>query len=80
MEYILGLIGLLLGGIGYLFVKKKSAEALLENNEVKSKLNDLDKDKAKNNGLILSEEERIKNLLKDAEALKEKPVDPKDFN
>ena len=80
MEYILGLLGVILGGIGYLFIKKKSAEALLENNEVKSKLNDLDKDKAKNDGLLDAEAEKRKDLFSSAEEKKNNPIDPKDFN
>lgn len=80
MEYLLGLIGLMVGAVGYLFVKKKSSEALLENNEVKSKLNEQDKNKAKNDGLLLSEEDRRSVTKEEAEARKNNPVDPKDFN
>ena len=80
MEYLLGLIGLMAGSIIYLFVKKGSAEALLQNNEVKSQLNELDKVKAKNDGLLAAEEEKRAGSLEDAEARKKRDVDPGDFN
>lgn len=80
MEYIIGLIGLLLGGIGYLFVKKQSAEALLNNTETKGKVIDLERERAK---LGAAEEiERLRRELeaKNAEERKNNPIDPKDFN
>jgi hypothetical protein len=79
MEYLIALLGLMGGAVVYLFVKKGSAEALLENNEVKSKLNDLDKDKSKNDGLLASEEEKRSDVKSNGDARKEKPVSSEDF-
>lgn len=79
MEYLLGLIGLLLGAFGYTWIKKRSAEALLQNNEVKSKINEYDKDKAQNDGLLGAEETKRADLQQDADERKNKPVDPTDF-
>lgn len=77
MQYLLGIIGLLLGGLGYNFIKRKSAESLLLNNETKSKLNDQDKNKAKNDGLLEAEEENRENSKHNTK--KDKPVSPEDF-
>lgn len=79
MEYLLGLIGLLLAAFGYNWVKRRGAEALLENNEVKSKLNEQDKNKAQNDGLLGAEEKKREDLQQNADERKNKPVDPTDF-
>lgn len=79
MEYLLALVGLLLGAFGYNFLKRKSAESLLENNEVKSKLNEEDKNKAQNDGRLEAEESRRTDFLKDSETRKNEPVKPEDF-
>lgn len=79
MEYILGLFGLLLGALGYNWVKRRGAEALLQNNEVKSKLNDLGVGEAKNQGLLLSEEDKRASLNTNADVRKNEPVKPSDF-
>lgn len=79
MEYLLGFIGLLLGALGYNFLKRKSAEALLQNNEVKSKLNEQDKNKAQNDGLLSAEDQKRADAQKDADARKNEPVKPSDF-
>lgn len=77
MSYLLGLIGLLLGGFGYNYIKRKSVESLLLNNDTKSKLNDQDKNKAKNDGLLEAEEEKRENLKHNTK--KDKPVSSEDF-
>lgn len=80
MDYLLALVAFLLAAFGFNYFKRKSAEALLENNETKSKLNVLDKTKSHAAGLILAEEEKREELQKDAEERKRRPLDPKDFN
>lgn len=79
IKYIVGIIATLLGSIVYLFIKKQSAEALLQNNEVKTKLNEQDKEKAKNDGLLASEEEKRNNLLASVKERKNNDVKPGDF-
>jgi len=79
MEYIIALFGLLLGALGWNWVKRRSAEALLENNAVKSKLNEQDKNKAQNDGLLGTEEKKRADLQQDADERKNKPVDQTDF-
>lgn len=79
MEYIVALFALMAGAIGVLFVKKRSAEALLENTEVKEKSLELDKKIAENKSQ--EELEALKRDLfkKNAENKKNEPIDPKDF-
>lgn len=79
MEYILALFGLLLGALGWNFVKRRSAEALLQNNETKSKLNEQDKNKAQNDGLLAAEDKRREELEKDADARKKEDLKSTDF-
>lgn len=79
MSYLLALIGVLFGSVLALLVKKRSAEALLENNEVKSKLNEQDKNIAANDGRLESEESKRTDLLKNAEDKKKEPVKSDDF-
>lgn len=79
MGSLLALIGVLFGTVFALFIKKRSAEALLQNNEVKSKLNDLGVGEAKNQGLLLSEEDKRASLNNQADARKNEPVKPSDF-
>jgi hypothetical protein len=79
MEYVLALFGLLLGALGWNFVKRRSAEALLQNNETKSKLNEQDKNKAKNDGLLAAEDKRREELEKDADARKKEDLKSTDF-
>lgn len=79
MEYILGIFALLAGFGIYNFIKRRSAEALNQNNEVKSQLNEQDKNKAKNDGLLSSEEEKRSDVKKSADERKEEPVKPDDF-
>lgn len=80
MQYLLTLIGLLIGALGFNYLKRKSAEALLENNDVKSKLNEQDTNKAANDGRLETEEEKRKADEIEAIVGKNRPVDPKDFN
>lgn len=79
MEYIFGLIALLLGALGYNVIRRRSAEALLQNNEIKSKLNEQDKDKARNDGLLAAEEEKRADSKSNGDARKDQPVKPDDF-
>ncbi len=69
LSYLLSGGAAILVALYYLWTKKTSAEALNMNNEVKDALNQLDKDVSKNDGLLLSEEEKRKAL---EEELKEK--------
>jgi len=62
MELILSVIGILLGLLGYNFVKRRSAEALLENNETNKKLNEQDKAIARDSGLLQAEEAKRKQI------------------
>lgn len=76
MEYLLGLIALLFGGFLYTNTKKKSAEALLENNEVHKEANKLDKEVSKNEGLLEAEEIKRKEIEeKKNEQVGQDPVD-----
>lgn len=80
MEYILGLLGLLLGGIGYLFVKNKSLSGLLMNTETKGQVLDLERERAKLGAAAEIETLRRELEAKNAEERKNNPIDPKDFN
>lgn len=79
MEYLLGLIAILFGAFGYNYVKRRGAEALLENNEVKSQLNEQDKNKAQNDGLLAAEDQKREEASKNANGRKDQPVKPTDF-
>lgn len=76
MEYLLGLIALLLGGLVLTNKKKQSAEALLQNQATKEKTLEQDRDIAKNTGLLDAEEQKRKEL---ENAPKSNPSDPADF-
>ena len=80
MEYLIGLIGLLGGTVAYLYVKKQSAEGLLRNTDTKEKVLDLEKERAKLQAQAELESLRRDLENKNAEELKKKDVDPKDFN
>lgn len=76
MEFLLGLIALLFGGFLYTNTKKKSAESLLENNEVHKEANKVDQEISKNTGTLASEEEKRKAIEeKKNEEVKQDPVD-----
>lgn len=64
MEYIIGLVLSLLGALLYTNTKRKSAEALLSNSKTKDRLNEEDKDIAKNSGLLEAEVEKRKEIEK----------------
>ena len=58
MEYLIGLIVLLLGGLFFEKSKRKSAEGTLENLETKKQILEVEKNVSKNNGLIEAEKEK----------------------
>lgn len=58
MEYLFGLIVVFLGGFLYERSKRKSAEGVIENIEVKKELLKQETLTAKNNGLLEAEEEK----------------------
>jgi|LakMenEpi12Oct12_1017442.scaffolds.fasta_scaffold22998_1 hypothetical protein len=58
MEYLVGLIVLLLGGLFFEKSKRKSAEGTLENLETKKQILEVEKNVSKNNGLIEAEKEK----------------------
>jgi len=69
MEYLLGIIALLLGGFVYQKKRADIASARNDNLDVKESLNNIDKDRAKNTGLLEAEEVKQNTLneeLKDA--------------
>lgn len=70
LETLLGVIGVLLGGVIYLKVKKDSAESLNENVDVKNKAGKLDAEVEKSKALLEAEEEKRKALA--SELSKEK--------
>jgi hypothetical protein len=78
MEYLLGLVGSLLALLFYTKSKKDSAEALLENSKAQAELNAVEKDKAKNDGLLEAEEQKRKEAL--AQNEKDKQNDSKQSN
>lgn len=80
MQYLIGLLGILVSGIVYLFIKKGSAEALLNNTETKGKVLDLERERAKLGAAAEFEQLRRELEAKNAEERKNNPIDPKDFN
>lgn len=70
MEYIIGIIGVLLGALYWQTNKRKIAEARNENVLTKEKLNDINKEIAKNSGVIESETLKQEELKKDLENAK----------
>lgn len=62
MEYLIGLIVALFGIVGYLFTKKNSAEALLQNSDLNKLLNAQDKQIAEKEALNQIEEEKRKTI------------------
>lgn len=71
MEYIITIIGALLGFGLWNFVKRRSSEALLTNVEVSKELVKADAEIEKNRAFLNVEEEKRKQLM-------EKPKDEKD--
>lgn len=74
MEYILGLIAVLAGGLIYYRTKAKSAEALNENLDTKKEVIELSKDIAEKTGLLKAEEEKRKDIEESSDKAKEKGV------
>ena len=70
MEYIIGIIGALLGALYWQTNKRKIAEARNENILTKEKLNDINKEIAKNSGIIESETLKQEELKRDLENAK----------
>lgn len=64
MQYLIGIITILLGGFFYQKSKRDTAEARNSNLDTKQKLNPLDKEIAKNNGNLESEEQKQEELKK----------------
>ena len=79
MEYIVGIILALLGGLIFERTKRKSAESLLENVETKEKNLELDKDISKNRGLIEAEDEKRNQLKAEMKDKLNETVDSKDI-
>jgi hypothetical protein len=65
MEYIIGLIVILLGSLFYEKSKRKSAEGVLENLETKKEIIEVEKDVSKNDGLIEAEKEKREEIKND---------------
>lgn len=70
MEYIIGIIGVLFGALYWQTNKRKIAEARNENILTKEKLNDINKEIAKNSGIIESETLKQEELKRDLENAK----------
>ena len=58
MEYLIGLIVALIGGLLYERSKRKTAEGSLDNLETKKEVLELEKQESKNSGLIEAEKEK----------------------
>ena len=58
MEYLIGLIVALIGGLLYERSKRKTAESPLDNLETKKQVLELEKQESKNSGLIDAEKEK----------------------
>jgi len=58
MEYLIGLIVALIGGLLYERSKRKTAESSLDNLETKKQVLELEKQESKNSGLIEAEKEK----------------------
>lgn len=80
MEYVIGLVLGLVGLLGWNVVKRRSAESLLQNNEVKSKINENNVEAAKKQGQIEAENAKVQEILDSALKAKNSPVKPEDFN
>ena len=79
MQYLIGIIVALIGAVLFQSSKKKSAEALLENQSTKVTLAALDKDEQKNKGLIEAEAQKQADAKSDAESEKAKNVTNQDI-
>lgn len=65
MEYLIGLLVALVGGLLYERSKRRSAESSLENIETKKQIVGLEKEQAKNNALIEAEKEKREEIKND---------------
>jgi Flp pilus assembly protein TadB len=74
VKYLLAAIGLLLGGFFFQRSKRKSAEALLENQESKEQVQAIEAEKHKTDASLQLEEERREDIKENAENEKAKPV------
>ena len=79
MQYLIGIIVALIGAVLFQSSKKKSTEALLENQSTKETLAALDKDEQKNKGLIEAEAQKQADAKSDAESEKAKNVTNQDI-
>lgn len=67
MEYLLGIIGLLVGALLFTRTKQKSAESLLENQETKEKLLEVDKAGLVDKANVEVEKEKVAALKEEHE-------------
>lgn len=74
LQALIAIIIALVGGLLYLRSRQQTAEALLQNQDTKKELNAIDKDIAKNEGIIESEEEKQKRTQKELEDEKAKKL------
>lgn len=79
MSYLLGLIGLLFGGIVYVNSKRKSAEALLQNQDVRTQLSKATEQEAKNDGMLQAEEQKRNEVKQEAESKTKEVVTNEDI-
>lgn len=79
MGYLIGLGAALVATILYLWNKKQSSEALLENLDTKEKLGKLNARAERNSALLKWEEDKRDQLTKDAEKEKNKEVTNEDL-
>jgi hypothetical protein len=75
MDILFAVLALLFGGLAYQTRRKNIAEARNENVETKEKVNEINKDVAKNQGLIGAEEEKQKDIKEKIENGKESSDD-----
>lgn len=69
MEYLIGIILALVGGLFYTNSKKKSAESLLENQSTKEKLLEVDKANLKDQANLEVEKEKTAKLKEEHEKI-----------
>lgn len=62
MDYLIGLVAILLGGLLFERSRRKSAEGVLENLDTKKELLKQETQTAKNQGLLEAEEEKRKEI------------------
>jgi hypothetical protein len=62
MDYLIGLVVILLGGLLFERTKRKSAEGILNNLESKKEVLKIETETSKNKGLLEAEEEKRKEI------------------